>query len=57
LHFDDKIAQKYLLEAVEAPLAPSYVFFHKEDALGWISQATFPKGGRFCQYQFLPTPC
>jgi glutathione synthase/RimK-type ligase-like ATP-grasp enzyme len=42
-HYDDKIAQKYLLEAVDAPLVPSYVFFHKEDALGWISQATFPK--------------
>src|SRR5690606_22854792 len=24
-HFDDKVAQKYLLEAIGAPLVPSYV--------------------------------
>lgn len=42
-HFDDKIGQKYLLEAIGAPLAPSYVFYTKEDALKWISRTTFPK--------------
>src|SRR5215831_7076014 len=26
-HFDDKVAQKYLLEAVGAPLAPTNVFY------------------------------
>jgi glutathione synthase/RimK-type ligase-like ATP-grasp enzyme len=42
-HFDDKIAQKYLLESVAAPLVPTYVFFQKEDALRWIGETTFPK--------------
>lgn len=42
-HFDDKVGQKYLLEAVGAPLVPSYVFYSKRDALDWISKASFPK--------------
>jgi glutathione synthase/RimK-type ligase-like ATP-grasp enzyme len=42
-HFDDKIAQKYLLEAVAAPLAPSHVFFDKQEARQWIDRAEFPK--------------
>src|SRR3972149_1538458 len=43
LHFEDTITQKYLLEAVEAPLAPSYVFVCRSDAIRWIEEATFPK--------------
>lgn len=42
-HFDDKVGQKYLLEAVGAPLVPSYVFYTKEEAMAWIAQTTFPK--------------
>jgi glutathione synthase/RimK-type ligase-like ATP-grasp enzyme len=42
-HFDDKIAQKYLLEAIGAPLAPTYVFYSKQDALDWAVQTQFPK--------------
>lgn len=42
-HFDDKVAQKYLLEAVGAPLVPSYVFFEKQQTLEWIANTTFPK--------------
>jgi len=42
-HFDDKIAQKYLLEAIDAPLAPTYVFYNLEHALSWIEDVTFPK--------------
>ena len=42
-HFDDKLGQKYLLEAIGAPLVPSYVFYDKEEALSWICQANFPK--------------
>lgn len=32
-HFDDKIGHKYLLEAIDAPLAPSYVFYNRIDEL------------------------
>lgn len=42
-HFDDKVGQKYLLEAVAAPLAPSHVFYSKKDALEWINHTHFPK--------------
>lgn len=42
-HFDDKVGQKYLLEAIGAPLVPSYIFYTKKEALDWISKTTFPK--------------
>jgi len=42
-HFDDKIAQKYLLEAIGAPLVPTYVFYDLNEALSWIERASFPK--------------
>lgn len=42
-HFDDKVAQKYLLESIGAPLVPSYVFFDLETALSWIDKTKFPK--------------
>lgn len=42
-HFDDKVAQKYLLEAINAPLVPSYVFYDKQEALSWARETTFPK--------------
>jgi len=41
-HFDDKVAQKYLLEAVDAPLIPTVVFYEKRTALGWLSGAQYP---------------
>lgn len=42
-HFDDKVAQKYLLEAISAPLIKSWVFYSKKDAFKWISETSFPK--------------
>lgn len=42
-HFDNKIAQKYLLEAIGAPLVPTYVFYDLEEAFCWIDRASFPK--------------
>lgn len=42
-HFDDKVGQKYLLEATGAPLVPSYVFYARETALAWANKTTFPK--------------
>src|SRR5690242_4002530 len=32
-HFDDKIAQKYALEAIKAPLVKTYVFYDRSEAL------------------------
>lgn len=42
-HFDDKLGQKYLLEALDLPFVPSAVFYTRKDALDWIRQTTFPK--------------
>jgi len=42
-HFDDKLGQKYLLEALEAPLVPTWVFYDKREALNWIKVTDFPK--------------
>lgn len=42
-HFDDKLGQKYLLEAIEAPMAPTYAFYDKLAAYKWINGTIFPK--------------
>lgn len=42
-HFDDKVAQKYLLEAIGAHLVPSYVFYDKKEAIDWVNATSFPK--------------
>jgi len=41
-HYDDKVAQKYLLEAIGAPLVPTYVFYDAEEALRWIENTEWP---------------
>jgi glutathione synthase/RimK-type ligase-like ATP-grasp enzyme len=41
-HFDDKVGQKYLLEAVGAPMVPAYVFYDKTTAMQWAELATYP---------------
>jgi len=42
-HFDDKVAQKYLLEAINAPTVPTWVFYSSLEALEWIKKTDFPK--------------
>ena len=42
-HFDDKIAQKYLLEALNLPLVKSYHFIDKLQALKWVDKTSYPK--------------
>lgn len=42
-HYDDKLGQKYLLEAVGVPLVPSYVFYDEGQAIAWAEQSDFPK--------------
>lgn len=42
-HFDDKVGQKYLLEAVGAPLVKSYVFYDKGEAFEWARRTDYPK--------------
>jgi len=40
--FDDKLGQKYQLEAFNQPLIKSYAFYSKSDALRWAKDYKFP---------------
>ncbi|MEJ8801530.1 ATP-grasp domain-containing protein [Pontibacter sp. H249] len=41
-HFDDKIAQKYLLESIGAPLVKSTVFYNQAKARLYVDSARYP---------------
>ena len=41
-HFDDKLGQKYLLEALKLPLIKSFAFYSKQEALQWAYDYQFP---------------
>ena len=41
-HFDDKLGQKYLFEALGIAAAKMDVFFSKEEALHWLNDQEFP---------------
>ncbi|WP_239670705.1 ATP-grasp domain-containing protein [Vibrio variabilis] len=42
-HYDDKVGQKYLLEAIDAPVIKTYSFYEKEAALEWLKKTSYPK--------------
>ncbi|WP_323027651.1 hypothetical protein [Gelidibacter japonicus] len=42
-HFDDKIGQKYLLEALQVDIVKTWVFYDAKSALQWINSTSFPK--------------
>lgn len=42
-HFDDKVAQKYLLEALGIRAVNSYVFVSEGEAQRWVRETSFPK--------------
>lgn len=42
-HYDDKVGQKYLLEAIDAPVIPTWVFYGKDEALDWARSTSYPK--------------
>lgn len=41
-HFNDKLGQKYLLEAISAPIPKSWVFYDKKEALSWAKKSVYP---------------
>jgi len=41
-HYDDKIAQSYLLKALNIPHPQTWVFWRKADALRWAETAQYP---------------
>lgn len=42
-YFDDKVAETYLLEALDLPVVPSKIFYDKASALKWLDSTDFPK--------------
>ena len=42
-HFDDKVGQKYLFEALGIPTLPAYVFVEQASALAWAESTEYPK--------------
>ncbi len=42
-YFDDKLGQKYLMEAIGVPLVPSYAFYTCKEAMNWINSTSYPK--------------
>ncbi|RZK48109.1 MAG: hypothetical protein EOO99_11430 [Pedobacter sp.] len=42
-HFDDKLGQKYLLESIQAPMVPTYVFYDRKQSLEWAQVVNYPK--------------
>lgn len=41
-HFDDKIAEMYAFQSVDAPIPPSWVFYNLDTAIDFINSATYP---------------
>jgi hypothetical protein len=41
-HYDEKVAQHYLLDAIAAPKVRSWVFWNLPDALDFIEQCSYP---------------
>lgn len=41
-HFDDKVGQKYLLEAIKAPIPDTEVFYDKFQATTWAKSTKYP---------------
>lgn len=42
-HFDDKLGQKYLFEALDLPAVKAWSYFSKNEANAWIKETEFPK--------------
>ncbi len=42
-HYDDKVGQKYLLEAIKVPFIKTFVFYSRSDANNWAETTSFPK--------------
>lgn len=42
-HFDNKIAQKYLLESLDIPIVPTYTFYNQKKAYTWANNTEYPK--------------
>lgn len=42
-HFDDKLGQKYLFEALGVPFVTTNVFYEEKEAIDWIKSTSFPK--------------
>lgn len=42
-HYDDKVAQYYLLKSIGAPIPNTWIFWNKQNALKWANETMYPK--------------
>jgi glutathione synthase/RimK-type ligase-like ATP-grasp enzyme len=42
-HYDDKIAQYYVCQALKVPMPPTWIFWDREPAREWARNTTYPK--------------
>lgn len=42
-HFDDKVGQKYVMEALGFPHAQTWIFYDQDTAIEWAQATTYPK--------------
>jgi glutathione synthase/RimK-type ligase-like ATP-grasp enzyme len=41
-HFDEKVAQFYILQAIKAPIPQTWLFWNRDEALCWAHNAPYP---------------
>ncbi len=41
-HYDEKVAQNYLLKLLDAPVPRSWLFWDWDQAMAWVNEATYP---------------
>jgi glutathione synthase/RimK-type ligase-like ATP-grasp enzyme len=41
-HYDEKVAQYYLLQTLQAPMPKTWLFWKREDAVAWSKTASYP---------------
>lgn len=41
-HYDDKVAQHYLMDALGAPKIPTWIFWQYKDAINFVGQCEYP---------------
>lgn len=41
-HYDDKLSQKYIFDALQVPAIPTWIFWNKNEALNWLQNAEYP---------------
>lgn len=41
-HYDDKVSQKYIFDALGVPSVPTWIFWNRNEASSWLENAEYP---------------